>query len=75
MAKAKRLPSGNWRIQVSTGEKNEKGKYIYQSITAPTAKEAELAALEYQVKHKEFARNPSNMTLSEAMERYIESKK
>ncbi|MDR1753696.1 MAG: site-specific integrase, partial [Eubacterium sp.] len=74
MAKAKQLPSGSWRVQVSTGERDSNGKYKYISLTASTQKEAELAALEYQVKHKETAKNPTNITLAEAMEKYIESK-
>jgi len=74
MAKAKKLPSGSWRVQVSTGEKDEKGKYKYISITAPSEKEANLAALEFELKHKEIAQNPANITLSEAMQKYIDIK-
>lgn len=73
-AKAKRLSSGNFRVQVSTGEKNEKGKYIYESITAPTEKEANLAALQYEIKRKATARDPANITLEEAMQSYIDNK-
>jgi len=73
MAKAKQLPSGAWRAQVSTGEKSKNGKYKYVSITMPTEKEANFAALEYELKRKEM-QNPENMTLSEAMEKYIEIK-
>lgn len=40
MAKAKKLPSGNWRVQVyANGQR--------RSFTAPTKKEAELIALEW----------------------------
>ncbi|MCL2095274.1 MAG: site-specific integrase [Oscillospiraceae bacterium] len=74
MAKAKKLPSGNWRAQYSTGEKNSKGKYIYGSVTMPTEKEANFAALELELKHKEALRNPTGITVSEAMEKYIENK-
>ena len=74
MAKARQLPSGSWRVQISTGEKNENGKYIYTSFTFPTKKEAEFAALEFQVKHKEIMKSPSNLTLLEAMKLYIDTK-
>lgn len=72
MAKAKQLPSGNWRVQVIAGKVNGKNKY--ESITRPTEKEANYAALEYELHRKSIARNPTNMTLDEAMTRYIESK-
>lgn len=70
MAKAKKLPSGNWRIRISIG-KDENGKYVYKSFTAETKKEAEYIASEYLVKHKE---KPNNMTVGEAIDRYISSK-
>ena len=72
--KAIQLPSGNWRAQYSTGDKNEKGKYIYGSVTRSTEKEALFAALEIELKFKEAMRNPTNITLAEAMEQYIKSK-
>jgi integrase len=72
--KATQLPSGNWRAQYSTGEKNQRGKYIYGSVTKNTEKEAIFAALELELKHKDVARNPTSITLYEAMEKYIESK-
>ena len=37
MAKAKKLPSGKWRVQVFLG-KDADGKQIRRSITAPTKK-------------------------------------
>ena len=43
MAKAKKLPSGKWRVQVFLG-KDAEGKQIRRSITAPTKKEAEQQA-------------------------------
>ena len=83
-ANAKRLPSGNYRAQIPTGEKiltgkkNKKGKeiirYKYISVTAPTKEEAELIAAEYKFKNKTITQNPADMILSEAMEKYIESK-
>ena len=44
MATAKKLPSGNWRVQVFVGV-DENKKRIYKSFTAPTKKQAEYAAL------------------------------
>lgn len=73
MAKAKQLPSGSWRVQVYLGE-DENGKPIRKSFTASTKKEAEFKALNYQMHNKEMRQNPSNLTLSEAIDRYIESK-
>lgn len=73
MASAKKLPSGAWRVQVYAG-KDAAGKRQYISFTRPTRKEAEYEALQFQLHHKEVARDTSAMTLAEAMERYIDSK-
>lgn len=73
MPKAKKLPSGNWRVQVSTGKKDENGKYKYISITRPTEKEALYAALEFDLKHKTNYQ-PLKMTLKEACEKYVANK-
>lgn len=72
MAKAKKLPSGNWRVQVFVGIDEEK-KRQYHSVTAPTKKEAEYLAAEFALKHKDKRQN--NLTVKEALERYTESKK
>lgn len=72
MAKAKKLPSGSWRVQIFVG-KNEDGKRKYKSFTAPTKKEAEFLASEYAISKKESA-SPSKMTLGEAMDNFIGSK-
>jgi len=84
MAKAKQLPSGEWRVQlstgkkVSTGKKDKKGKeiyrYLYESITADTEAKANYLAEQYYAKNRELSQNPTNMTLFEAMEKYIENK-
>lgn len=71
MAKAKKLPSGNWRINLYIGKEN--GKRKYKSFTAQTAKEAEFMALEYQLLKKEHS-EPANMTVGEAMDKYINVK-
>lgn len=70
MAKAKRLPSGNWRIRVFIGYDDE-GKPITKSITAPTKKEVEYLAASYLVKQKT---SEQNINIGEAVDRYIESK-
>lgn len=68
MAKAKKLPSGNWRVQVY--DKNT-GKY--KSFTAPTKREAEYKAIQYSVSNTN-TNSYENLTLKEAYERYINSK-
>lgn len=70
MATAKKLPSGSWRVRVSTG-RNTDGKYQYKSITAPTKKQAEFLAAEYAAKKRVTV---STMTVGEAIDRYIDSK-
>lgn len=73
MAKAKKLPSGNWRVQLFVGY-DANGKRIYESYTAPTAAEANLLAntrkyeLERGIKKE---RTPSDMTVGEAIDKYI----
>ena len=70
MAKAKKLPSGSWRVQVYAGKKN--GKNIYKSFTADTRREAEALAASWAVERKES--RVADMTLGEAYEAYIASK-
>ena len=70
MAKAKKLPSGSWRVQVFVGL-DENGKQIRKSFTAPTKKEAEFMAAEFKARHKEIAKDTSAMTLSEGIDKYI----
>lgn len=72
MAKAKQLPSGNWRVRVFDGYDPE-GKSIYQSFTAETPEEAEYFAAEYRFKRKREEK-PSNMTVGQIISRYIECK-
>ena len=47
MATAKKLPSGSWRILVYS-HTDQDGKRRYKSFTAPTKKEAEFLAADYQ---------------------------
>ena len=71
MAKAKKLPSGNWRVRLYIG-KDVAGKPQYKSFTAPTKKEAEAAAALYSVQKRQ--KDAIGMTVGEAIDRYIESK-
>lgn len=53
MAKAKKLPSGNWRCEAYIGV-DAAGKRIRKSFTAPTKKEAEFLATQYLIaEHKD----------------------
>lgn len=70
MAKAKKLPSGNWRVMLYVGT-DENGKRKYKSFTAETKKQAEFEAAEYAIKRKE---KPKDMTFGEALDRYIHIK-
>lgn len=72
MASAKKLPSGSWRVNLYAGKDNA-GKRIYKSFTADTKKEAEYLAAQYALTRKEKA-DPANMTVGEAIDRYIEAK-
>ena len=69
MAKAKKLPSGNWRVQLYIGTID--GKRQYKSFTAATKREAELQAAEYAM---EQPAQTTDMTLGEAMDKYISLK-
>lgn len=65
MPKAKKLPSGNWRVQVMNNG-------IRKSFTGETKKEAELMALEWlngRIKKETTAKN-----VGDAVKDYIESK-
>lgn len=68
MAKAKKLPSGNWRCLV---RKNIDGKQVAKSFTAPTKKEAEYLAAEWVLNENSKI---DSMTLKTACERYIETR-
>lgn len=72
MAKAKKLPSGNWRCQAYAGT-DENGKRKYKSFTASTKKEAELLAAQYLVEKETFS-DDKNLLMKTAMFRYNESR-
>lgn len=71
MAKAKKLPSGNWRVNLYIGKDEVTQKRKYKSFTAETKKEAEFMAAEYSLNKKEA---PKKMTVGDAIDKYIESK-
>lgn len=72
--KAKKLPSGSYRVRLSVGKDAQTGKYIYKSFTADTAKEAERMAYEWEYS-KTVETSPQNLTLDNAMEQFNQSKK
>lgn len=72
MATAKKLPSGHWRVNLFVGKESD-GKRKYKSFTAVTKKEAEYMAAQYNLERKE--NKAHKLTLREAIERYIESKR
>jgi integrase len=75
MAKAKKLPSGNWRVQLFVG-RDAAGKPKYRSFTAPTKREAEYAAANYALTHAEEKKDmiPTRITLEQAMRQYIDNR-
>lgn len=72
MAKAKKLPSGNWRVQASA---TIDGKTVRRSFTYSDKKQAEKAALDWQSQTFKFNSNPSELTLGEAILNYIDSRR
>lgn len=72
MPNAKKLPSGNWRVQVYAG-KDADGKKIVKSFTADTKREAEYLAADFLQNHKEKIK--SGMTVDEALTAYIDIKR
>lgn len=71
MASARKLPSGSYRVNLYVGT-DENGKRKYKSFTAPTKKEAELLAAQYNLTRKEKPR--CELTVGQAIARYIETK-
>lgn len=70
MGKAKKLPSGNWRVQVS---KVIDGKQIRKSFTTTDKRKAELMAAQWSddMAHQN---DTDKITLKQAFERYIDIK-
>lgn len=71
-AKAKKLPSGNWRC-LAYSHTDENKKRIYESFTAETKAEAEYMAAEFAMT-KRNKKRPGNMTVGEAIDKYISAK-
>lgn len=70
MPKAKKLPSGAWRVRVYSHTEGD--KKVYESITGYSKAEVELKAAEYKAHKKRYYQN--NITIKDALDRYISSK-
>ena len=70
MAKAKKLPSGKWRVQVYSHTDNT-GKKIRESFTASTKAEVEM--LEAKFKADNDRRRVADLTVKEAVANYLEA--
>lgn len=68
--KAKKLPSGNWRVQVDAG-KDASGKRIRKSFTASSKKEAEYQATQFLHDMEECGAQGDDMTIKRAIDNYI----
>ena len=71
MAKAKKLPSGQWRTLVYS-HTDPDGKRHYESFTAASRKESEYQAAEYALKKK--GKSISKLTFGQALDKYIENR-
>lgn len=69
MAKAKKLPSGNWRVQAKI---TINGKQYISSFTDTSPEKAERAAEAWQNELKKIGSDTSQMTVRRAMQEYIE---
>lgn len=72
MAKAKKLPSGNWRARVYSHTTPD-GKKHYESFTAGTKQEAEMMAAKFA--NDNDRKRADDLTVKEAVQNYIESNK
>lgn len=68
MAKAKKMPSGNWRVRVYSYT-DSSGKKIYESFTAPTKQQAELEAARWA--NSQSKKRPEQITVKQALENYL----
>lgn len=71
MATGRRLPSGSFRVRVFS-HTDSSGKKIYKSFTAPTKKQAEMMAAQYQ--NDPSVKKAMDLTVSDAIDRYITAK-
>ncbi len=72
MAKAKKLPSGSWRVQASV---TVNGKKVRKSFTSHDKSKAELAALEWQNQIFRNTVDTTDQTLGEAIQHYIDDRR
>lgn len=70
MAKAKKLPSGNWRVRVYS-HTDVNGKKHYESFTAPTKQQAEIMAAKFAYSNDRTRAN--DITVKQAVSNYIAS--
>ena len=66
----KKLPSGSYRVWVSTGKKNSKGKYIYKTFTDPDKTRAIRMASEWADEHRDAEEAG---TFGDALSAYVEA--
>lgn len=71
MAKAKKLPSGNWRVRATFTDAD--GVRHVESFTEPTARKAEAKAAMWQAGMLEKKKNKPRQELGAAMDDYIET--
>lgn len=74
MPRARKQKNGKWRCQLYLGDEyiDGKRKQIIKSFTASTKSDAEMMAYEYKRTHG--TRSVADLTVSDAMKRYIEAK-
>ena len=72
MPTLEQLPSGRWRSKIFVG-RDERGKQIFRSVTADTKKQAKYKASEIEFEMQRHENQPLNITVGEAIDRYIES--
>ena len=72
--KAKKLPSGSYRVRLSVGKDPKTGKYLYKSFTADTAREAERMAYEWEYQKEKIDTSLQSLTLAKAMQEFNESR-
>lgn len=74
MATMKRTPSGSWCILLYLG-RDHKGKNKYKRLTAPTKKELQKIVDEVKAEYNADTIDLRDMTVSEAIGKYIERKR
>ncbi|MEG2037623.1 MAG: site-specific integrase [Ruthenibacterium sp.] len=70
--KAEKLPSGQWRARAQ--DERGDGKQHYKSFTAPTRKEAEYLAAQFEVTQRDTRGSARGITLKAAMDVYIKDR-